>query len=273
MKIYKGFTLAEALITLGIIGVVAALSAPSLVHNAANSKIGPSLSKFRTTFEVGSNMMMAKMNLERFHKEELGSEIANLNKYIKMIPYSENYSFKDAKGNNTYTNRSKEYYEKLLANYENSCSGVGVIFAQGQPFTNSERSDCLRTKQLLDQSFAGTIFQLNNGEIMVLIPTDKYTELFDKGSYKGILAEVLIDIDGNKRENKAGKDVFAFLLDANGSLIAAGSGAHKYINQKGSKYITSFSDECNLNTESLVSNFACTGKIADNNWSTTDLDL
>ena len=40
----QGFTLAEVLITLGIIGVVAALPAPALVQNAGNAKVGPQYS-------------------------------------------------------------------------------------------------------------------------------------------------------------------------------------------------------------------------------------
>ena len=39
----QGFTLAEVLITLGIIGVVAALTAPALVQNAGNAKVVPTL--------------------------------------------------------------------------------------------------------------------------------------------------------------------------------------------------------------------------------------
>lgn len=47
----KGFTLAEVLITLGIIGVVAALTAPALVQNAGTAKIGPTLAKVVSTLE------------------------------------------------------------------------------------------------------------------------------------------------------------------------------------------------------------------------------
>jgi prepilin-type N-terminal cleavage/methylation domain-containing protein len=39
MKKKFGFTLAEVLITLGIIGVVAALTAPALVKNSGTAKI------------------------------------------------------------------------------------------------------------------------------------------------------------------------------------------------------------------------------------------
>lgn len=50
MKKY-GFTLAEVLITLGIIGVIATLTMPALNVNVSKSKIGPTLAKAVNSFE------------------------------------------------------------------------------------------------------------------------------------------------------------------------------------------------------------------------------
>lgn len=49
----KGFTLAEVLITLGIIGVVAALTAPALIQHAASAKTGPAMSRAISTLSNG----------------------------------------------------------------------------------------------------------------------------------------------------------------------------------------------------------------------------
>ena len=49
----KGFTLAEVLITVGIIGVVAALSTPAIMRNTQNAKVGPQLAKLVATLETG----------------------------------------------------------------------------------------------------------------------------------------------------------------------------------------------------------------------------
>ena len=49
----RGFTLAEVLITIGIIGVVAALSTPAIMRNTQNAKVGPQLAKFVSTLETG----------------------------------------------------------------------------------------------------------------------------------------------------------------------------------------------------------------------------
>ena len=47
----KGFTLAEVLITLGIIGVVAAITLPTLMQDASKQQLGVKLSKFASTIE------------------------------------------------------------------------------------------------------------------------------------------------------------------------------------------------------------------------------
>lgn len=60
-----GFTLAEILITMGIIGVVAALTAPTLVNNAANAQIRPTLAKAVETLE--------NANLDLINRQELNS--------------------------------------------------------------------------------------------------------------------------------------------------------------------------------------------------------
>ncbi len=48
-KSIKGFTLSEVLITLGIIGVVAALTIPTLIQNVSNRDVETKLKKFYTT--------------------------------------------------------------------------------------------------------------------------------------------------------------------------------------------------------------------------------
>ena len=62
-----GFTLAEVLITLGIIGVVAALTAPALVQNAGTAKIGPTLSKVVATLENANESMLAKEDVSSLY--------------------------------------------------------------------------------------------------------------------------------------------------------------------------------------------------------------
>ena len=46
-----GFTLAEVLVTIGIIGIIAALTMPTFTQNTQKAKIGPKLAKARAVFE------------------------------------------------------------------------------------------------------------------------------------------------------------------------------------------------------------------------------
>ena len=60
----KAFTLAEVLITLGIIGVIAALTMPGLMHTAARAKIGPELSSAMATLSEATTEFMNNNNAD-----------------------------------------------------------------------------------------------------------------------------------------------------------------------------------------------------------------
>jgi len=273
MKKY-GFTLAEVLITLGIIGVVAALTTPALVKNSGKAKIGPSLAKFVNTFETGVEQMMEKEVLSEMSAEN----IPLLNRYIIMTPIDDDtYEFQGGSGTKykpsdvktSYTNSKDaaqniatgdrvdreglyyECYDQDQAVYD-ACVQAGIDAAQNRMEEFTKLLSGLNT------------YQLKDGSVMSIIPVTK--DKISTGAYKGVIAEVIVDIDGNRGENKAGKDVFGFLLDRTGTLIPAGSNAHKYIGQSGDVYIKKYESSCNTSSGDLDLNLACTGKIADKNY-------
>ena len=57
-----GFTLAEVLITLGIIGVIATLTIPSLQTNVRAQSVGPGLAKAINTLENANKMLLTNEN-------------------------------------------------------------------------------------------------------------------------------------------------------------------------------------------------------------------
>ena len=254
-----GFTLAEVLITLGIIGVVAALTTPSLVNNIGDAKLGPSLSKFNNTFSNAVALAMERSGITQFHSNSIAllTEIGLLSNHIIMVPYEGTYTFTDAIGTNLKNvesnSRTWQNYLDTQANPNHTQAQLDAIAAQleGTPIVN----------------------RLNNGSVMVIVPINNAVSEVN-GVFKGAVAEVLIDIDGDDNgNNRAGADVFGFLLDASGVLIPAGSAAHKYVNQSGPTYIGNYTDQCNNGVGDLQRNFACTGRIADNNWSTKGISL
>ena len=60
LKKKAAFTLAEVLITLGIIGVVAAITMPALIQNYRNHAVEAKLKKFYSTFNQAVEMSIAE---------------------------------------------------------------------------------------------------------------------------------------------------------------------------------------------------------------------
>ena len=223
-----GFTLAEILITLGIIGVVAALTAPALVKNTGNAKIGPTLSKFVNTFETACEQMMyheyANSITQIVPCNEDGVErcmgaetLQAISKYMTMAPLSQEQS------------------DAYCMYPENGANG------DDEKKCGSEQS---------------VIWQLKDGSI---IGINNYLDSYNaKESFKGDIGEIFIDINGVGGNNRAGKEVFAFKLDNSGILVPVGSKIHLHLNENASTYEPNSSD--------IYKSLALTGKFADNNW-------
>ena len=64
-KILKGFTLAEVLVTLSIVGVIAALTLPSLSLNVQKQQIGPALAKAINTLEYANKLALEQNQVRR----------------------------------------------------------------------------------------------------------------------------------------------------------------------------------------------------------------
>lgn len=83
----SGFTLAEVLITLGVIGVVAAMTIPTLMMNYQKQVWE---SKLKKTFAIATNAcerMLIEENVSRVNETEVYGEISNdnLRKYFKLM--------------------------------------------------------------------------------------------------------------------------------------------------------------------------------------------
>ncbi len=75
-----GFTLAEVLITLGIIGVVAAITLPSLNTAIQKNKVGPTLRKFVNTMENANDHLFANSG-----SDMITDVASNTNNYLNAI--------------------------------------------------------------------------------------------------------------------------------------------------------------------------------------------
>ena len=165
---YRAFTLAEVLITLGIIGVVAAMTMPSLIVN---------YQKQQTVTRLKKSYNILYQTLVRNEADDNDIIIdASAPTIQTSIDYVETYLAP---------------YMQIIKKCGTDTTGECEFYAKGlNGSTMSEIENCNNTS---------TKIFLNDGvEIMPCITTNaNYMQFY-------------IDINGNKKPNVVGKDVFAF---------------------------------------------------------------
>ena len=82
----KGFTLAEVLITLAIIGVVAALVMPSMLANYRKKDWVAQLQKEMSAWSNGFNLMLATEGVDYIADTELGKAVIDIGGYYEFCP-------------------------------------------------------------------------------------------------------------------------------------------------------------------------------------------
>ena len=226
-KINKGFTLAEVLITLGIIGVVAALTAPALIQNAGNAKIGPTLQKVKSTIENANEQILYE------------NEASNL------------YAVAD----------NTSGYMELLSEYISGSSYNSTSVSTSAGFDIPYKTYNGSTWS----SFMVKVFSFSQSLDLLFLPSDpSYNAI---GSFAGGYKQLLVDINGSDTTpNTFGKDVFWFLIDYNGTVIPYGGKTYMWLLTKGSSttpfWNTSGTSACN--ESSITYGYYCAGSIFDN---------
>ncbi|MBP3925173.1 type II secretion system protein [bacterium] len=181
----KAFTLAEVLITLGIIGIVAAMTMPALIENHQSSVLQQ---RFKKAYSSMSQVF------QRVAFEDYGGNLP-LNKAIAdMVNTCNKHIIKSS----------------ICVMGQNNCDTT--IF----PFANFEASSSLSLfirgsyrEYMVSALMNDGMLALNDGTFVI----------FDFGDGSG---KWLITIDTNgwkKKPNKGGVDLFMFELKSNGALV------------------------------------------------------
>lgn len=85
MKNYSGFTLAEVLIALGVVGIVAAMTLPVLINDIQGRQLQSALKKSYSTISQALDMYYAENGERNFHLMSHDEFKSMLLKYIKNI--------------------------------------------------------------------------------------------------------------------------------------------------------------------------------------------
>ena len=185
----KGFTLAEVLITLGVIGVVAALTLPNLLQNHQKKVF---VTQLQRTVNLISNSATALMG---------DNNAASLSdSYLVAV----NNDFKNAQGKfmNTYFKVARD------------CGTDNISACLGDTYYSLDRSQSFDLYDWLNGLFY--CVTINTGATICMRPmrpdysNDSY---FEHG-----WSEVVVDVNGPSGPNTNGRDLFQFQLYSDGKI-------------------------------------------------------
>lgn len=219
------FTLSEVLITLVIIGVVAAMTVPSIIQNTNDSQYKVALKKNYSNFSKAFNLAYGYyfyddyMDWDYAHDNDFTKDVyEHLSKYLNINSvcgrtFNNNKCWSPAKAKN---GQPATYFTD---------KGFASNFAHLYTFTLTDG-----TSVALDVWYESSIKQLAGVEKNLIQASDNLV--------------MLVDVNGKKGPNVVGKDVHMFVLTEKG-LVPAG------IDDKSK----------NCNSRSLNYNYDCTAQM------------
>ena len=180
-----GFTLAEVLITLGIIGVIAAMTMPTLIKHYQQHE---TVNRLKQTYSILSNAVrMSETENGLLETWEIPNAGRNNETYAHGKTFFENYL-------KTYIKMAKEC-KKL----SNEC------WADKYTRTNGANNTFYSASSNYSYSIV-----LANGSVVSFWP-------------RNTLCEVYIDLNGKKGPNKNGKDTFTIIISKTAKNDAYGN--------------------------------------------------
>lgn len=189
----KAFTLAEVLITLGIIGVVAAMTLSPLIQK---HKEKTTIVKLKQTLSLLQNALVYSKN-----------ENGNIEDALKPI-------YDDGMYDENFQNDFAQYFTKYLA-IDSTCK----TNCFSREVKNINRSANYITYANSKTSYKQVL--LNNGTALLFRAISKDCSV-TKEDYWNICGYVYVDVDGKKNGSTLGKDTFLFYIKSYSGLIPAG---------------------------------------------------
>ena len=276
----RGFTLTEVLITLGIVGIVASLTAPSLVSQTQNKINGSKLAATVSLLESAFHNAISTEGVENLYQTRMwenapvciGSNDCNsseddvkkfageLGRYLAINSYRATYPL-------------QPYLDAGLSGvYEmNNNFGKGRLLTLTYPDAQGRN---------------GFPFFLKNGSIVTIdtymnaSPTEaQIRDLASRGtSYYTEAANIFIDVNGIDSPNIVGRDIFAFYVGENGTLYPIGGSDIAVVEPEGGAWHGNGGYACvteNTGTwysengsvsDSSAHGYGCTGRVIDNGY-------
>ena len=240
LKNNKGFTLAEVLITLVIIGIVATLTIPTLINNYQKHQYVIQLKKNYNILSNGFRMILAKEGVTRVTDTTLWSKFGNTssityetannnaNKQAFLAELSKTFSIASTSSPEvTYSTWLRNAYATMTS----SLSG-GIVLKDGT---------------IIYYTFYKTPKTEYGG--------DNFT------NYVGMLS---VDVNGTKKPNVMGRDLFRFWLFSDGVIEPFGANQYQHGTKEPSPFYWQTYGACGMGD--TIPGYDCAGRIMDKGW-------
>lgn len=180
-----GFTLSEVLITLAIIGIVAALTIPNLVHNFQIKTLRTQFKEAQSIITQAVGMMKANESLPSLYNYYTAYDSEN--GYYRTDEFAEDI----------------KQYVKIQKEFNDTKTEVPDYYTYdgSRLFSSSDISQYVEFKPSL------------------ILANGAYFRAYPAGSLDGISLFFLIDINGAKGPNKLGHDLFQFVIKNSNDIV------------------------------------------------------
>lgn len=244
----KAFTLAEVLLTLGIIGIVAALTIPTLISNYQKTQYATSLKKAYSQMNQVLLQMSSDNNTVGSIKDYFGAtvdvapKIASYYKVIKTCGMVQN--------------------DECFAPFDNNYDGSAKTTSQytGSVYTSSHY------KFITSDGISFAIASNNDN----CTQNRGFDDAPDAPPTNSVCGVVYMDVNGLKKPNNYGRDVFIFYITSNkapmlyprGGFYNSDSNSGS-LEQGGSDYWDGVINGCSKNKKW---GSYCTARVIDDGW-------
>ena len=232
IKKIPAFTLAEVLITLGIIGVVAALTIPTLMNNAQNQGFVSGMKKGFSILSQANSALIAESGSITSAVISYGNLTNALKAQLKIMKYCPANQNPGECFSSTFINLAGNPAPEVLDYYGQAPNEYNrMALADGSSIIVADSSDC----------------QWDFG-----------------GLATPICGVVVLDVNGLKKPNQLGRDIYYFIFSSDN--VVHPIGALGYWDANGDDAHKDWSDwwaYCNPNfyEDGVVGGWACAGRI------------
>lgn len=255
------YTLAEILITLTVVGVVAALTMPALISSSQNQKNAAALAVAVSDWENAMAAMMSADGATDLLETKAWTDLRNSSD--ELYGYSSdtvinNFTAELSKylGITNYYKGFQTFYDGL---YENWLNGDVI----------DDYSDGIYEEYVVYTTKKGPVYGVTTPSASGGNPKFSEEEILEAGgNLTEIAGEVKIDVNGKAKPNTYGRDIFLFTLGTDGMLYPRGGLDYSVYYYEDDSVTWKNSDDAYRQCTDISTSkgLGCTARLVENNF-------